>query len=395
MSGITPAYDTTVTDVSTLIGHLTPLRESFAVRAAQHDRTGTFAFETVQELADAGFLRLPVSIPAGGYGSPLSVAQEVVGLLAQSDPVAALLLVNHYMVHASIAARDSWPQPLARRLEEQAVRQPGLINALLAEPDMGSASQGGLPGTVAVATADGWRLNGRKAYVTGIPALSELVVRARTDEQQPRVGLFVVPANAPGITIIPNWDHIGMRASASHEVILHDVVIPYEDTTILVQGEARAAAGSVLMHWNCGLLGALYDGIVRAAFAWTVDFLRTRIPSNLGKPLATLPSMQDAVGRISLALSTNSLLLRIYAADVIAGDDATISSAASVIKTEVVDKAADLTMQLLAIAGNAGLSAHNLLERCHRDALCGRIHAPHAELIRRRAGQAALLTQPL
>ncbi|NHO19899.1 acyl-CoA dehydrogenase [Acetobacter oeni] len=378
-----------------LVTQFLSVRKHFAARAARHDRTGIFAPETVRELADAGFLRVPVRLQAGGYGASLSVAQNIVGLLAQSDPVAALLLVNHYMVHASIAARDNWPEPLARRLEEQAVSRPGLINALLAEPDLGSASQGGSPGTVATATGDGWRLNGRKAYVTGIPGLSELVVRARTDEPEPRVGLFVVSAGADGVTTVPNWDHIGMRASASHEVILRDVIVPYEDTTTLFHGDAKAASGSVLMHWNCGLLGALYDGVVRSALAWTIDFLRTRIPSNLGKPLATLPFMQDAAGRVSLTLATNNLLLRAYASDVLTGNAVTISSDAAVIKTEVVDKAADLTMQLLAIAGNAGLSARNTLERCHRDALCGRIHAPHAELVRRRAGQTVLLTPPL
>ncbi|WP_145995805.1 hypothetical protein [Gluconobacter cerinus] len=53
-------------------------------------------------------------------------------------------------------------------------------------------------------------------------------------------------------------------------------------------------------------------------------------------------------------------------------------------------RAAELTLQLLLLAGNTGLNMGNPLERCHRDALCGRIHAPHSDLIRRNAGQKSL-----
>lgn len=294
------------------------------------------------------------------------------------------------MVHAAIAARDGWPEAPAARLEREAVARPALVNALLAEPDLGSAAQGGPSGTVATRVPGGWRISGRKAYVTGIPALSRLVIRARTEEETPRTGLFIAPAKAEGVTVIANWDHIGMRATHSHEVELRDVFVPEGDTNALTEADAKGGVGTVLMRWNIGLLGGLYDGIVRAALDWTVEFLKTRAPSSLGRPLATLPAMQDVIGRISLALDRNALLLSSYARAVAAGDETAASRGAPVIKTEVVDGAATLTLQLLTIAGNAGLSARNRLERCHRDALCGLIHAPHAELLRRLAGRRAL-----
>lgn len=101
--------------------------------------------------------------------------------------------------------------------------------------------------------------------------------------------------------------------------------------------------------------------------------------------------MRDAVGGFTITLHMNAMLLHLYAADVEAEHSPQqLKAHAAVIKTRVVDAAADFTSALLGLAGNAGLSAHNPLERAHRDALCGRIHAPHAELLRRIAGQQAL-----
>ncbi|MFW7269107.1 acyl-CoA dehydrogenase family protein [Gluconacetobacter sp. Hr-1-5] len=373
-----------------ILARAAALRGLFAGRAAAHDRDADFPFDDIGDFSESGLMALPSRADAGGLGGSLATAQAVVGTLAQGDPSVALVIVNHYMVHATIAARAGWPEALAARLEGENVRQPGLINAALAEPDLGSASYGGLPETVATATADGWQISGRKAYVTGIPALSWLLVRARTDEADPRVGLFLVPARADGVIVHRNWDHIGMRATHSHEVEFRDVAVPAGDVTDLVEGGARHPVLSGMMRWNTGLLGALYDGIVRGGLDWTVGFLRERVPSNLGQPLATLPSVQDAVGRVVLALDENRMLLDLYADDVAAGRAEAADRGAAVIKARVIDGAADLTLHLLSLAGNAGLSARNPLERCHRDALCGRIHAPHGELVRRKAGQRIL-----
>jgi len=369
------------------------IAESFAQRAAHFDQSRVFAHENIRDLFDAGLLSLPrASKELEGAGS-LTHAQEIIGTLAGGDASTTLVLVNHYMVHAAIASRDGWPDHLAEKLEAGNRDQAALINALLAEPELGSAARGGLSGVIAAETHEGFRISGRKAYVTGIPALSWLLVRVRTDETAPRTGLFLVPAQASGVRVVPNWDHLGMRATHSHEVVLDDVLVPHDHVVILREADAREILGHVLMDWNAGLLGALYNGIARAALSWTVDFLRTRMPTNLGKPLATLHSMQDAIGEIGIALDLNDALLASYARAVDQHQAETVQRLAAVIKLQIVDGTSDLTHKLLGITGNAGLSRRNPLERCHRDALCGRIHAPHAEIVRRRAGHRILLSE--
>ncbi|WP_339077313.1 acyl-CoA dehydrogenase family protein [Acetobacter sp. AC2005] len=365
------------------------LKQQFATRAAHHDRTGIFAQENIEDLRQAGLLSLRLSTPTRPTPFTLTVVQDIVGQIAQGDASTALVMVNHYMVRAAIAHHQFGSDEVARWIEDEQHDQ--LLNILLAEPDLGSTSRGGLPGTVATRTESGWVLTGRKAYATGIPGLSWLLVCACTDETPAQVGTFIVPAKADGIAVLENWDHIGMRASNSHEVMFTEVTLPPDAALELHAPDAPPIGHNTLVLWNTGLLGALYNGIATAALAWFCDFLKNRVPSNLGAPLATLPSMLDAVGGFSITLHMNAMVLHLYAADVEAEHSPQqLKAHAAVIKTRVVDAAADFTSALLGLAGNAGLSAHNPLERAHRDALCGRIHAPHAELLRRIAGQQAL-----
>ncbi|GCD75071.1 acyl-CoA dehydrogenase [Acetobacter pasteurianus NBRC 3299] len=367
----------------------THLKQQFATRAAHHDRTGVFAQENIDDLRQAGLLSLRISTPERPTPFTLGVVQDIVGQIAQGDASTALVMVNHYMVRAAIAHHEFGSGDMPRWIEDEQHDQ--LLNILLAEPDLGSTSRGGLPSTIATRKATGWSLTGRKAYVTGIPGLSWLLIRARTDDDPAQVGTFIVPAKADGIYVLENWDHIGMRASNSHEVTFTNVILPPDAALELYVPDAPPAGRNTLVIWNTGLLGALYNGIATSALAWFCEFLKTRVPSNLGAPLATLPSMRDAVGGFTITLHMNAMLLRLYAMDVEAARPPhELKAHAAVIKTRVVDAAADFTSALLGLAGNAGLSAHNPLERAHRDALCGRIHAPHAELLRRIAGQQAL-----
>ncbi|MFC4059219.1 hypothetical protein ACFOWE_12995 [Planomonospora corallina] len=65
-----------------------------------------------------------------------------------------------------------------------------------------------------------------------------------------------------------------------------------------------AGRGTAFLGWNNVVLGALYHGIARAARDWPVRYLNERTPANLGRPLATLPRFQAAVGEIEAWLLT-------------------------------------------------------------------------------------------
>ena len=176
-----------------------------------------------------------------------------------------------------------------------------------------------MPETLARRTPEGWAVSGRKIYSTGAPGLTWMLVFARTDEAEPRVGMFLVPARSQGIRIEPTWDQLGLRGSCSHDVVFEDVPIP-EDHAVDVRAPAAwkrrdpdAAA------WSSTVIAALYSGVAEAARDWIVDFARHRSPANLGAPLATLPRMQEAVGTIEARLSVNRRLIASAAAETDAG----------------------------------------------------------------------------
>lgn len=365
------------------------LRLEFAQSAEHYDRSAAFPFANFNRLAEAGLLSLTVPRALGGGGAGLSEALAVIGGIARGEPSTALVLAMQYAMHATIGGRD-WPDHIVERLHRDAVARVSLVNALRVEPDLGTPARGGLPATVARRTDAGWRLSGHKIYATGIPILSWLAVWARTDdEEEPRVGTFLVPAKAAGIRIVETWDHLGMRATGSHDVILEGVEIPHDHAVDVRLPKEWSRPDAAQMAWATLLVAALYDGIARSARDWLVDFLRNRKPANLGAALASLPRMQEAVGEIETLLAANARLLRSAAGDVDAGR-APAPGESGMVKTVVTNNAIAAVEIALKLTGNHGLNRRNALERHHRDVLCARIHTPQDDSVRLAVGRLAL-----
>jgi alkylation response protein AidB-like acyl-CoA dehydrogenase len=365
------------------------LAPGFAERAALHDRTGSFPFENFQELSDAGLLGLTVPQRLGGNGGGVRDAARVVGIVAKADASTGLVLAMHYIHHLVIAASPRWPAHLARRLATEAVESVALVNALRVEPDLGSPSRGGLPATTATRTPTGWRLSGRKIYSTGAPILKWYTVWAKTDEPEVRVGLFLVPAGLPGTSIVETWDHLGLRASGSHDVVFDDVAFPLDHEVDVRKPSEWGTPDVKQSTVQAVLVGAVYDGVARAARDWVVEFLKTRVPSSLGAPLATLPRAQEIVGGIAAKLAVNARLLDTFARDI---DDgvALTASEANIVKLTVTNNAIAAVEDALSLTSNHGLTRANPLERHFRDVMCGRVHTPQDDTTRISAGRLAL-----
>jgi len=370
------------------------LAVEFGARAAVHDREGSFPHRNFTELQQAGLLSLAGARHLGGQGASLAQLGEVVGAVAQGCPATALVLTMQYMQQRAMGRAGSpWPEALARQLVQESVREVSLINALRVEPELGSPARGGLPATVARRAGEGagagWRITGHKIYSTGAPILRWYVVWARTDEEAPRTGAFLVRAGAPGIRIDPTWDHLGLRASGSHDVHFDGVPVPASHALELRLPQDWARGDSAVQAEMVVLLGGLYTGVARAAREWLLDFLRTRSPASLGAPLASLPRVQEAMGTLEGLLLTNDRLLRGLAADVDAG--VPVSSVDSgLIKSTVTHNAVHAVEVALSLTSNHGLARRNPLERHLRDVLCGRIHTPQDDSVYVAAGKAAL-----
>ncbi|MFR0673371.1 acyl-CoA dehydrogenase family protein [Enterobacterales bacterium AW_CKDN230030176-1A_HGKHYDSX7] len=363
---------------------LAELTQALAANAERYDRTACFPQDNIDLLHQHGLLAFTVPRALGGSGADLASARRVIGAIAKGDPATALIVVMQYLQHVRLQDEARWPEHLRHRVACDAVQRGALINALRVEPDLGTPTRGGLPATVARRTAEGWRLNGRKLYSTGSHGLTWLLVWARSDDADPLVGGFLVHRDTPGITVVEDWDHLGMRATCSHDVRFDDVLIPLEHAVNVSPASApRAELDAEGLLWMAVLLPAVYDGVARAARDWLVHFLKNRAPSNLGAPLASLPRFQAVLGRIDTLLFANQTLLDAAASGQVA------SCHAGQLKHLVSANAIQAVELAVEAAGNPGLSRRNPLERHYRDVLCSRIHTPQDDVVFAHVGQAA------
>jgi hypothetical protein len=365
------------------------LAESFAERAVAHDRDASFPFQNFEDLSQAGLLALTVPAALGGAGAGARDTARILGIIGKADPSTALVLSMHYIQHLVMARSSRWPARLSRKLARETVEGIALINALRVEPELGSPSRGGLPATIARRTETGWRLSGRKIYSTGAPILKWYAVWAKTDEAETRVGLFLVPAGLPGTRIVETWNHLGLRASGSHDVVFEDVVFPLDYEIDVRKPEEWQTPDFTQATVHAIFIAAIYDGIARAARDWLIGFLKDRVPANLGAPLATLPRAQEIVGAIEARLAVNARLIDSFADEF---DDGFPLSAieSNIIKLTVTNNAVAVVEDALSLSSNHGLSRTNPLERHYRDALCGRVHTPQDDATRISAGRLAL-----
>jgi alkylation response protein AidB-like acyl-CoA dehydrogenase len=366
------------------------LARDFSRRAGDHDRHATFPVENFEALKEANLLALNVPAEYGGAGAGLAETCAVLGSIAQGDASTALVLALHYLMHATITRSPRWPSRIRELVAHEAVKYGALINALRVEPELGTPARGGMPATVAEwdAHGNGWRISGHKIYATGIPLLSWLMVWARTSEAEPRVGTFLVPARAPGIRIVETWDHLGMRASGSHDVIFEHTLIAEDHAVDIRKPSEWTERDDAQAAWYVLGISALYDGVARAARDWLVAYLAERTPTALGAALSTLPRFQEAVGQIDALLLANRVLIESAATRADRGaPPATTES--GLIKMTVTTNAIAAVERAVELTGNPGLTRANELERHLRDVLCSRIHTPQNDSILIAAGRAA------
>ena len=364
---------------------LPAVSQALAENAAEVDRLGKFPWRNFALLHQHGLLSRALPVAASGFGSSLAECRAIISAIAQSEPSTALILVMQYLNSRRLDKNSGWPTAVYERVARSVREDGALINALRVEPELGTPARGGLPKTIARREVDGWRISGEKIYSTGSVGLSWLLVWARSDDADPLVGSYLVPASAPGIRIVEEWDHLGMRATCSHRVVLEDVWIPRENAVkVSPWSEPRPTPDDEDILWTNVLLAALYDAIARAAQRWLITFLQQRTPANLGQPLATLPRFQELVGQIETLLFTSQTMLDGAQAGLISAEDA------PKLKQVVTNNAIRSVELMVKHIGNHALTRANPLERHLRNVLCGRIHTPQDDAVFTGAGKKAL-----
>jgi alkylation response protein AidB-like acyl-CoA dehydrogenase len=369
-----------------------------AARAEAHDRAGTFCFADIEALWEEGLGALSLPERLGGPGASLADTGAAVRVVARGSASTALVWVMHLSHLRMLAAA---PGPLSPALRDRVLASvhagPALVNSLRVEPELGTPARGGVPATRAVPAGDGgapYRVSGRKLYSTGSVALRWLLVWGATGEDDPegqRIGPFLVDGHGPGVRVEETWDHLGMRATASHDVIL-DAAPAWAG--VLHPAGSPDTGGRVgdLAGVSTVLLLSVYLGVAHAARDWLVAHLNERAPANLGAPLATLPRFQLETGAIEARLLAVERLLDDTARRLDAGGVAAAEAAAAapLLKPVITRELIAAVQSAVELVGNPGLSLHHPLQRHLRDVICSRIHTPQDDSVLTGAGRAAL-----
>ena len=374
---------------------LAAVTAEIAATADEYDRSGAIPWKGIEAAQRAGLLTASIGAQYGGFGAGPREIIRILTAIGEGDASVGLIAANLLMTHAGQAAHPHWPVGYYEDLLQKSQSGPALVNAIRAEPELGAPARGGLPKTTATRTADGWILNGHKGYASGGTGLAYHVVWAVADEptgnpDQPRVGHIVVPADLPGITWVDTWDHLGLRASNTHDVIYDNVELPLDAFVEIPRGADGVYRDPAAMAGPQGFgHPALYIGVARAARSAFAHYARNRVPSALGKPIASTERIQSVAGEINLQIVQaetllHGALLRIDAGDTSVGPD--LSS----VKVAIARSVIAATQTAVAALGNPGLSKQNSLERHLRDALCIRVHPPQEDTVLLAGGRRVL-----
>ncbi len=366
---------------------LAGLTATLAATAEHYDRTAEFPWEPLKAVHDAGLLTVGVAPDYGGRDLPLTELARILQALGEGDPSVALLTAMTIFQHLQQGRLRKWPETLYRKVLAESAVRPILLNAVRAEPELGAPARGGLPATKATRTAAGWLVNGRKAYGTGAEGLAYHLVWVATEDDDPLVGHAIVPADAPGITVIRTWDHFGLRASSTHDIVYENVEIPAENFPGVPA--AQAAAESVAFGAPGLAVIALYVGVARAAQKFFVTFANDRVPSALGRPIATTERIQTVAGEIEAQLIGAEEILYGLTTRIDAGDQDAVRRA-GVAKLLITRSILAAGQAAVAALGNPALTRGNPLERHYRDLHCCRIHPPQDDTALIAAGRRAL-----
>ncbi len=360
------------------------LASRFAERAPEANRLGQLSAEDISDLQHSGYLGLTVEQQYGGSGISLYDTIAAHLELAQGSPSTALVAAMQLQIFGHEREMRTWHPEQYAHLSRAAVGG-ALFNAAASEPALGSPSRGQLYQTTATPTRDGFRINGHKNWVTGGEFLTHLLVRADLNGE---AATFLVEKGTLGVRWEYTWcNALSLRASDSHDGYFENVLVPAENLIAVHTGESR-----VPNIWFPMVLCAVYLGAATAARNTLIRYAHERVPTALGRPIATLPKIQRQIGEIDLALQAARALLFEVAAEWTGDNDkrAAYFPRVAAAKTLVTETANSVTDKALRVAGGISLTDALPLEQYFRDVRAGFMQPPSGDAALEIIGRAAL-----
>ncbi|MEM7797653.1 MAG: acyl-CoA dehydrogenase family protein [Chloroflexota bacterium] len=359
-----------------------------AERAPLADKDGVFPQEDGIALRQSGFCRLSLSEEVGGFGLSLQQCVAAQLELAKASTSTALVAGMNMQVLGHESDCRLWPQEIFEAIGNAATSDGILINSVASEPKLGSPSRGGSFQTAAALSDDKseWTINGHKNWITGGKNLTHMFIKLSLDAGN---GTLLVEQDRPGLQWEETWgDSLSLRASDSHDLYLRDVVVPAANLAV------EPGQKTFSNMWFPLVMGATYLGGAIGARDAIIKYALERVPTALGKPIATLPKIQRQIGEIDAMLQAAKAFMLETAALWPGGIQVDLSkkimprfAAAKMLATETATTVTEKTLQ---VAGGASISRDLPLERFFRDVRAGAMHPPSGDAGYEMIGRAAL-----
>ncbi len=341
--------------------------------AAEIDETGRFPDETVAKMKKLGLLSIPFPVEysgAGGDNISYAIAVEELSRVCGTTGVIC-------SAHTSLCA---WPIYHFGTEEQKKKYLVPLLNGEklgafgLTEPNAGTDAAG--QQTRAVRDGDSWILNGSKIFITNGSKADTYVVMAMTDKSKGTRGIsaFIVDGKTEGFSIGKKEDKMGIRASATSELIFENCRVPAENL-LGQEGKGFKVAMTTLDGGRIGI-AAQALGIAQGAFDKTVAYLDQR--KQFGMKLNKMQALQFEIADMKTRIEAARLL--VYSAACKKQEGKPYGTEAAMAKLFASETAMYVTTKAVQLHGGYGYTRDYPVERMMRDAKITEIYEGTSEV---------------
>jgi alkylation response protein AidB-like acyl-CoA dehydrogenase len=354
-------------------------QKEIAPIAAQFDESGEFPFETIKKMGEMGFMGIEVPEEYGGAGMDTLAYVLALEEICKADAAhGTIMSVNNSLFCYGLLKFGS---EYIKQKYLRAVASGKAIGAYsLTEPMSGSDA--GNMRSRAVRDGDVYIINGRKSWVTSAPVADYVVVFTMTEPEKRHRGItaFVVEANQPGFILGKKEPKLGIRASATSEILFENYRVPIENR-LGEEGEGFKIAMAVLDAGRIGI-AAQALGIAEAAYEASLNYARER--EAFGQKIGEFQGISFKLADMKTRIEASRLLT--YSAAMAkehskkSGERFTLE--ASMAKLFASETAMFVTHAAVQIHGGMGYSRELPIERYFRDAKITEIYEGTSEIQR-------------
>ncbi|MEN1760139.1 acyl-CoA dehydrogenase [Anoxynatronum sibiricum] len=341
--------------------------------AEEVDETEEFPVETVKKLARYGFMGIPFPKENGGEGGDVLAYAMAVEELSKVCATTGVIVSAHTSLCATPiyefgtpAQKEKYLVPLAKG------EKLGAFGLTEANAGTDASSQQ----TTADLEGDEYVLNGSKIFITNAGYADTYVVMAMTDKTKGNKGIsaFIVEKDTPGFTIGKKEAKMGIRGSATCELIFENCRIP-KDNLLGTEGKGFRIAMQTLDGGRIGIASQAL-GIAAGALAETVHYVKER--KQFGKPIAAFQNTQFQLADMNTKVEAARLL--VYKAAFCKQNKMPYSKEAAMAKLYAAEVAMEVTTKAVQLHGGYGYTREYPVERMMRDAKITEIYEGTSEV---------------